>query len=74
MTAVSASERRDAPPLRRLLISLGLLWLAGAALRMTVLAVPPLLPLIHGDLDLFRHIESAFFDIGSEGFVDKDLA
>jgi CP family cyanate transporter-like MFS transporter len=52
MTAVSASERRDAPPLRRLLISLGLLWLAGAALRMTVLAVPPLLPLIHGDLDL----------------------
>jgi MFS transporter, CP family, cyanate transporter len=52
MTAVSASERRDAPPLRRLLLSLGLLWLAGAALRMTVLAVPPLLPLIHGDLDL----------------------
>jgi CP family cyanate transporter-like MFS transporter len=41
-----------APPLRRLLISLGLLWLAGAALRMTVLAVPPLLPLIHGDLAL----------------------
>jgi CP family cyanate transporter-like MFS transporter len=52
MTAVSASERRDAPPLRRLLLSLGLLWLAGAALRMTVLAVPPLLPLIHRDLDL----------------------
>jgi MFS transporter, CP family, cyanate transporter len=52
MTAVSASERRDAPPLRRLLISLGLLWLSGAALRMTVLAVPPLLPLIHRDLDL----------------------
>jgi CP family cyanate transporter-like MFS transporter len=41
-----------APPLRRLLISLGLLWLAGAALRMTVLAVPPLLPLSHGDLAL----------------------
>jgi CP family cyanate transporter-like MFS transporter len=41
-----------APPLRHLLTSLGLLWLAGAALRMTVLAVPPLLPLIHRDLDL----------------------
>jgi len=41
-----------APPLGRLLTSLGLLWLAGAALRMTVLAVPPLLPLIHRDLDL----------------------
>jgi MFS transporter, CP family, cyanate transporter len=34
------------------LSALGLLWLSGAALRMTVLAVPPLLPLIHGDLDL----------------------
>jgi MFS transporter, CP family, cyanate transporter len=47
-------ENRDlkAPPLGRLLTSLGLLWLAGAALRMTVLAVPPLLPLIHRDLDL----------------------
>jgi CP family cyanate transporter-like MFS transporter len=48
----STSERRGAPPLRALLTSLGLLWLAGAALRMTVLAVPPLLPLIHRDLDL----------------------
>jgi CP family cyanate transporter-like MFS transporter len=51
MTAASA-ERPAAPPRRRLLTSLGLLWLSGAALRMTVLAVPPLLPLIHGDLDL----------------------
>jgi MFS transporter, CP family, cyanate transporter len=40
------------PPLRAFLTSLALLWLAGAALRMTVLAVPPLLPLIHRDLDL----------------------
>jgi CP family cyanate transporter-like MFS transporter len=37
---------------RDIFISLGLLWLAGAALRMTVMAVPPLLPLIHGDLAL----------------------
>jgi CP family cyanate transporter-like MFS transporter len=52
MTAASAPERHDAPPLRTLVTSLGLLWLSGAALRMTVLAVPPLLPLIHADLDL----------------------
>src|SRR4029077_3593449 len=52
MKANPASDHRDAQPLRRLLTSLGLLWLAGAALRMTVLAVPPLLPLIHRDLDL----------------------
>jgi CP family cyanate transporter-like MFS transporter len=38
--------------LRPVLTALGLLWLSGAALRMTVLAVPPLLPLIHADLDL----------------------
>jgi MFS transporter, CP family, cyanate transporter len=52
MAAPSATERRAAPPWRRLLTSLGLLWLSGAALRMTVLAVPPLLPLIHRDLGL----------------------
>jgi CP family cyanate transporter-like MFS transporter len=51
MTAASDPEPA-APPVRRLLISLGLIWLSGAALRMTVLAVPPLLPPIHGDLDL----------------------
>jgi len=31
---------------------LALLWLAGADLRITMLAVPPVLPLIHGDLAL----------------------
>lgn len=50
MTAVSDHAR--ASSLRTLLIPLGLLWVTGAALRMTVLAVPPLLPLIHADLDL----------------------
>ncbi|HWF96552.1 MAG TPA: MFS transporter [Xanthobacteraceae bacterium] len=52
MRAPTAPERPDAPQLRALLTSLGLLWLSGAALRMTVLAVPPLLPFIHRDLDL----------------------
>lgn len=35
-------------PLRALL----LLWLAGIALRLTILAVPPIIPLIHNDLHL----------------------
>jgi MFS transporter, CP family, cyanate transporter len=35
-------------PLRALL----LLWLAGIALRLTILAVPPVIPLIHADLHL----------------------
>lgn len=35
-------------PLRALL----LLWLSGAALRLTILAVPPVIPLIHADLHL----------------------
>jgi CP family cyanate transporter-like MFS transporter len=33
-------------------VSFALLWLAGAGLRLTVLAVPPVIPLIHADLGL----------------------
>jgi len=36
----------------RFLTSLALLWLAGNALRLTILAVPPVIPLIHDQLDL----------------------
>ena len=36
----------------RIVTSLLLLWLAGVALRLTILAVPPLIPLIHDDLNL----------------------
>jgi CP family cyanate transporter-like MFS transporter len=39
-------------PQTRLLISLILLWLAGCALRLTILAVPPVIPLIHDELRL----------------------
>ncbi len=39
-------------PRARLLTALLLLWLAGSALRLTILAVPPVIPLIHDDLDL----------------------
>jgi MFS transporter, CP family, cyanate transporter len=37
---------------RRLLLHILLLWLAGNALRLTILAVPPVIPAIHQDLGL----------------------
>src|SRR5471032_1916314 len=42
------SPQNLAGPIRALL----LLWLAGNALRLTILAVPPVIPLIHDDLNL----------------------
>ena len=36
----------------RMLRALALLWLTGTALRLTILAVPPVIPLIHDDLNL----------------------
>ncbi|MGB8140885.1 MAG: MFS transporter, partial [Pseudolabrys sp.] len=36
----------------RLLTPLLLLWLAGVALRLTILAVPPVIPIIHDELNL----------------------
>jgi len=36
----------------RLFLALSLLWLAGVALRLTILSVPPVIPLIHDDLKL----------------------
>jgi CP family cyanate transporter-like MFS transporter len=39
-------------PQARFLTSLLLLWLAGVALRLTILAVPPVIPLIHDQLNL----------------------
>ena len=40
------------PPRARLLTALALLWLAGCALRLTILAVPPVIPRIHDELVL----------------------
>ena len=45
-------KRPAAPRQARLLTSLLLLWLAGIALRLTILAVPPVIPLIHDELNL----------------------
>lgn len=39
----------DAPPL---FLVLALLWLAGAAIRIPLLAIPPVIPLIHDDLHM----------------------
>jgi CP family cyanate transporter-like MFS transporter len=44
------SQSRHASPATDTLRHLGLLWLAGTAMRITILAVPPLIPLIHDDL------------------------
>jgi CP family cyanate transporter-like MFS transporter len=40
------------PPIRSTAFHLGLLWMLGVQLRLTILAVPPVLPLIHRDLGL----------------------
>jgi CP family cyanate transporter-like MFS transporter len=41
-----------ASPQQRQLTALALLWLSGCALRLTILAVPPVIPLIHDELNL----------------------
>src|SRR5712664_3755562 len=47
-----ATTTSGATPLGRLLACIGLLWIAGIGLRVTILAVPPLIRLIHDDLGL----------------------
>ena len=42
----------DAPATPPLFLVLALLWLAGAAMRIPLLAVPPVIPLIHDDLHM----------------------
>jgi MFS transporter, CP family, cyanate transporter len=44
---------------RRSLSRLALLWLAGIDLRLTILALPPVIPLIHRDLDLSEKMVGA---------------
>jgi MFS transporter, CP family, cyanate transporter len=45
-------EKHIAPSARSGVVALSLLWLSGACLRLTVLAVPPVVPLLHADLHL----------------------
>ncbi|MGB8138509.1 MAG: MFS transporter [Pseudolabrys sp.] len=46
------NDLTGAPDRARLLNLLLLLWLSGTALRFTILAVPPVIPLIHDEMDL----------------------
>jgi hypothetical protein len=48
MRQATSVPRNGRPSIARL----GLLWLAGIDMRLTLLAVPPVLPLIHQDLQL----------------------
>lgn len=56
------TRRTGAPSVGRLLGTIALLWLAGMALRLTILAIAPVLPLIHRDLGLS---ETAIGTLGS---------
>jgi CP family cyanate transporter-like MFS transporter len=50
MTSIRSADATSGKS--RLWTALVLLWLAGIGLRLTLLAVPPVIPLIHRDLDL----------------------
>jgi len=52
MPRTSTHSSSNAPSRARFLTSLLLLWLAGNGLRLTILAVPPVIPLIHDELNL----------------------
>ena len=51
MPAIPNKTSGTSPP-ARILTALALLWLAGCALRLTILAVPPVIPRIHDELHL----------------------
>jgi MFS transporter, CP family, cyanate transporter len=48
----TASPKQKRAIINPRLVPLLLLWLAGACLRLTVLAIPPVIPLLHADLHL----------------------
>jgi CP family cyanate transporter-like MFS transporter len=52
MPETPTAQPDTASPRERVLTSLLLLWLAGNALRLTILAVPPVIPLIHDQLNM----------------------
>jgi MFS transporter, CP family, cyanate transporter len=47
---MTTAASRDGRSVGRLLNAMCLLWLAGVAMRMTILAMPPVIPLIHDEL------------------------
>jgi CP family cyanate transporter-like MFS transporter len=49
---MTSAASRDGRSLGRLLKLMGVLWLAGVAMRMTILAMPPVIPLVHDELHM----------------------
>jgi CP family cyanate transporter-like MFS transporter len=52
MSGSTIADAGGLAPRARILLSLLLLWLVGNTLRLTILSVPPVIPLIHDELDL----------------------
>jgi CP family cyanate transporter-like MFS transporter len=46
------TDSASVQPMRQAFAAIALLWLSGVALRLTILAVPPVIPAIHDDLHL----------------------
>jgi MFS transporter, CP family, cyanate transporter len=49
---MSSAASRGGPATGRLIKLMSLFWLAGVAMRMTILAMPPVIPLVHAELHL----------------------
>ena len=49
---MTSAASRDGLPVGRLIKLMSLLWLAGVAMRMTILAMPPVIPLVHRELHM----------------------
>jgi len=60
---------RRAPPAGQFLVCVMLLWIAGIGLRVTILAVPPLIRLIHDDLRLTETEVGILFGLPTVLFV-----
>ena len=46
------SDHPSGAPFGRFLTCVALLWISGAGLRLTILAVPPVIPMMHDDLHM----------------------
>jgi CP family cyanate transporter-like MFS transporter len=49
---MTSAASRDGRSVGRLIKLMGVLWLAGVAMRMTILAMPPVIPLVHDELHM----------------------
>src|SRR6202043_2110180 len=50
--SMTSAASRDGLPVGRLIRLMFVLWLAGVAMRMTILAMPPVIPLVHAELHM----------------------